>query len=157
MRVPMLVVCGMYQLFGDEFVLSDGETLKGVGVFEGMKTIAGKSRLIGNVTGRSDMFGDIYGYENHSGRTYLADSSALATVPLGEGNNGEDETEGAIYRNVIGTYLHGSVLPKNPKIADFLLEQAFIKRYKRQIKFRQLKLDTDVTDVMRDILEERPR
>jgi len=73
--------------------------------------------------------GTIVGFENHSGKTYLGDGcTPLAMVSVGFGNNSEDGTEGAIYRGAIGTYLHGSLLPKNPGVADFLIEKALARR-----------------------------
>ena len=157
--IPMLMVCGMYQLFGKELILSNDETLKGVNIFENMTTKAGGSRIIGNVAAKSDLFGELYGYENHSGRTYLNDALALSTVSKGIGNNGKDETEGAIYRNVIGSYLHGSILPKNPLLADFLVETALNNRYGHEgkIKLNPLKLDKTITSDAREILATRPR
>lgn len=155
--VPMLVVCGMYQLFGDSYTLTEGEVLKGIGVFEGVTTIATEHRISGNVTGRSDDFGLVVGYENHSGKTFLNDTQALATVPVKMGNNGQDETEGAVFRNVIGTYLHGSILPKNPKIADFLLKEALQKRLNKKITLKPLPIDKELTREVREVLIDRRR
>ena len=159
----MLMVCGLYQLFGKELILSNDETLEGVNIFENMTTKAGGKRIIGNVVAKSDLFGELYGYENHSGRTILKNTPALSTVPIGVGNNGKDETEGAFYRNVIGTYLHGSVLPKNPRLADFLIETALNNRYNQnskknnKIKLEPLKLDKQISNKTRKILSTRPR
>lgn len=125
---PMLMICGMYQLFGRFFQTSEGDRIEGIGIF-GAETIAGPKRLIGNIITKSDQFGDIIGYENHSGLTYLDKSQKpLASVVKGAGNDGKDGSEGAIYKNVIGSYLHGSLLPKNPKIADWLIEKAVINK-----------------------------
>ena len=127
--VPMLVVCGLYQLFGKSFTTAQGEVIKGIRLFD-IETVAGDQRLIGNITTKSVDFGEIIGYENHSGLTQLgSDVPPLGIVVRGAGNNGQDQTEGARYRNVIGTYLHGSILPKNPRLADFLIEQAVARRY----------------------------
>lgn len=125
---PMLVICGMYQLFGKSFRTYDGKTLEGIGVFDAV-TQAGEERLIGNVIERT-RFGDIYGYENHSGQTFLQKKCfPFGIVKKGEGNNKQDSTEGAVFQNVIGTYMHGSVLPKNPRLADFLIRRAALSRY----------------------------
>ncbi len=127
-NVPMLVVCGLYQLFGKFFKTNDDKIIKGIGMFN-FETYAGSKRLVGNVIVETP-FGEVIGYENHSGKTMLdASQEALGTVKKGGGNNGTDKTEGAIYRNVYGTYLHGSILPKNPVFADALLEKAIVNRY----------------------------
>ena len=127
-RVPMLMVCGLYQLFGRFFETSEGERIEGIGIFHA-ETHGGPRRLIGNVTSETP-FGPVVGYENHSGLTVLGNGqAALGRVAKGEGNNGKDRGEGAVYKRVIGTYLHGSLLPKNPRLADWLLEAAAVNRY----------------------------
>lgn len=128
--VPMLMICGLYQLFGEYFETSDGDRLDGIGVL-GAYTVGQSKRMIGNLTERSDEFGDIVGYENHSGQTFLREGARpLGYVTReGAGNNGEDGTEGARAYNVIGTYMHGSLLPKNPRISDFLIRTAVVRRY----------------------------
>ena len=127
--VPMLMICGLYQLFGKFFKTQDGHVIQGIGLFD-LETHAGPERLIGNIVTHSKKFGDIIGYENHSGQTFLGGGvKPLGTVRKGAGNNGQDETEGAQYKNVIGTYLHGSLLPKNPAIADFLIEKAAVRKF----------------------------
>lgn len=125
----MLVICGLYQLFGKFFKTQDGHIIKGIEILD-IETIAGPERLIGNIITHSDDFGDIIGYENHSGQTFLgSDVAPLATVIRGAGNNGKDDFEGARYKNVIGSYLHGSLLPKNPAIADWLIKNAAVKKF----------------------------
>ncbi len=127
--VPMLMICGMYQLFGRYFETAEGDRIEGIGLFKA-QTIAGPKRLIGNIVTKSSEFGDIVGYENHSGLTVLDDDQKpLAKVVNGAGNNGKDGSEGAIYKNVIGTYLHGSLLPKNPVVADWLLQKAVENKF----------------------------
>lgn len=126
---PMLVVCGLYQLFGHYFQPRSGERFEGLGLLD-VTTHGTDRRLIGNVVARSDEFGDIIGYENHSGQTYLGSSAQpLAQVIKGEGNNDRDDHEGARHLNVLGSYLHGALLPKNPAIADFLIGTAVHHRY----------------------------
>jgi hypothetical protein len=126
--VPMLVVCGMYQLFGRSFVLADGTRLPGVGLFAA-ETRAGARRLVGDVVADSAL-GHLVGYENHAGVTRLEDGQApFATVIHGAGNNGKDRTEGCQSGSVIGTYLHGSFLPRNPVVADELLRRAVERRH----------------------------
>lgn len=126
---PMLVVCGLYQLFGKYFETIDGYRIPGIGIFDAI-TVGRKKRLIGNIVEDSSDFGTIVGYENHSGQTFLREGTEpLASVKQGEGNNLDDSTEGARVNNVIGTYLHGSLLPKNPEISDFLIQRAAELRY----------------------------
>ena len=125
---PMLLICGMYQLLGRTFVTGEGKIIKGAGILP-LDTRAGTDRLIGNVTLESPEFGEVVGYENHSGRTYVDDGhEPLGKVLRGAGNNGEDQQEGLRYRNVIGTYLHGPILPANPRVADFLIAKALERR-----------------------------
>lgn len=119
---PMLMVCGMYQLFCHRFVTQNRDEIQGIGIFNA-ETIAGPARMVGNLRVETDDFGTLYGFENHSGRTYLLDGQKpLGQVTRGNGNNGQDKTEGARVNNVFGTYLHGPVLPNNPRFADFLIE-----------------------------------
>lgn len=126
---PMLLICGLYQLFGNFFKTQDGHVIKGIGVLD-IETHAGPERLIGNVVTQSKEFGDIIGYENHSGQTFLGRGVLpLGKVIKGAGNNGQDDSEGVRYRNIVASYLHGSLLPKNPAIADFLIEKAVTKKY----------------------------
>lgn len=128
--VPMLMICGLYQLFGEYFETVDGTRLDGIGIL-GAYTVGREHRMIGNLVEHSEEFGDIIGYENHSGQTFLTgDTKPLGRVDAdGTGNNGTDHTEGARFGNVIGTYMHGSVLPKNPRLADGLIRIAAERRY----------------------------
>jgi lipid II isoglutaminyl synthase (glutamine-hydrolysing) len=152
-NVPMLMICGLYQLFGRFFKSQDGSVLKGIGLFDA-ETTAGPTRLIGNVVIRTE-FGDIVGYENHSGLTTLDNpSTAFGRVSKGAGNNGHDGTEGARYRNVIGSYLHGSLLPKNPRLADALVEMAVTHRYG---EFSPHVIDDRFAESARQVAENRPR
>ncbi len=126
--VPMLMVCGTYQLFGRRFLTHEGTEIAGIGVFD-VETVGGDRRLIGNAAVQSQEFGTLYGFENHSGRTVLgAGQASLGRVLRGNGNNGEDGTEGARAGNAIGTYLHGPLLPANPVLADALLSLALARR-----------------------------
>lgn len=125
--VPMLLVCGSYQLFGNRFVTHEGKQIQGIGVFD-METVAGNKRLIGNVAVQTRDFGMLYGFENHSGKTYLSKTQpALGKVTRGQGNNGGGD-EGARSINAIGTYLHGPALPNNPALADGLIQLALEKK-----------------------------
>lgn len=135
-----LGICGGYQLFGHYYQPFDGEKLLGVSLLDAY-TVAGKKRFIGNVTAHTDFLTPetLVGFENHSGLTYLQnDTKPLAFVTTGNGNNGKDKTEGARYKNVFGTYLHGSLLPKNPHLADYLISLALEKRYGEKIQLAKL-------------------
>ncbi len=151
---PMLVICGLYQLFGRFFKTSNGETIPGIGLFKA-ETHGGPKRLIGNVIVESQKFGELIGYENHSGLTLLDnDQPALGRVTKGKGNNGEDTTEGAVYKNVYGSYLHGSLLPKNPALADELIREAATKRYGT---FTPRDIDDTFAVYARETAKRRPR
>lgn len=126
---PMLMICGLYQLFGHRFITHTGEELTGIGVLD-VETRGGDTRMIGNIVLDSDEFGEVVGYENHSGDTVLGPGSRpVGRVTSGAGNNPRDGLEGARTGNVIGSYLHGSLLPKNPRISDFLIAEAARRRY----------------------------
>jgi len=121
---PILVICGGYQLFGHYFITSEGVELPGIRVFN-IATRATDFRMIGNIVLRSEKFGEMVGFENHSGATQLlAGEQPLGKVEKGYGNNQTDKTEGVFSASAIGTYLHGSFLPKNPEVADYLIETA---------------------------------
>lgn len=126
--VVMLMICGMYQLFGRSFTTHEGEIIAGIGILP-LETVGGDVRMIGN-TVYDTPFGEVVGYENHSGVTTLDDTSlAFGTVTKGDGNNGQDGTEGCRVNNVFGTYSHGPVLVKNPQFADELLRLALVRKY----------------------------
>ncbi len=152
--VPMLMICGLYQQFGHFFKTKDGTIIKGIGLLD-VETVGGDERMIGNIVTTNEEFGLIVGYENHSGLTTLGDGATpLGTVIRGAGNNNRDETEGARYRNVIGTYLHGSLLPKNPAIADWLIERAVTRKYG---EFTPTVIDDRFAELARDVAQRRPR
>ena len=125
----LLAVCGGYQFLGHSYAMDD-VVVEGLGVID-METVRGEGRLIGNAVIQSDICdAPIVGFENHGGRTTLGpDAKPLGRV-LGKtfGNNGEDGFEGVHQGNLIGTYLHGPLLPKNPQVADYLIAQAFDRR-----------------------------
>ena len=153
---PMLLLCGMYQLFGRQFVTNDGSVIRGIGVLP-VETTAGAERLIGNITLESDQFGTIVGYENHSGQTFLDDTvQPLGKVVHGAGNNTTDGTEVVQFNNVIATYLHGSLLPKNPTIADFLIAKALKRRGVSTENLKPLEIDT-LAQTAQQVAAERPR
>ena len=125
-------ICGGYQLLGHDYVGVDGRAITGLGLLD-VTTTAGHDRLVGRVSTRATFAGesfDVVGFENHAGRTTLgAGASPLAAVPVGQGNNGRDRTEGAVSGNVVGTYLHGPVLPASPGFADALLRQSLSRTH----------------------------
>lgn len=126
--VVMFMVCGLYQLFGRSFTLSDGSVIQGIGILP-LQTHAGPTRFIGNTLYNSP-YGQVVGYENHSGITMLDDiKTAFSTVVNGAGNNGLDKTEGCIINNVFGTYSHGPAFSKNPHLADELIRRAVERTY----------------------------
>jgi hypothetical protein len=133
--VPMLAICGGYQLLGKFYAPFDADPIPGIEVFP-VETYASHERMIGNVVIElNPAFGwkekTAVGFENHSGKTRITASSAapLGKVLHGFGNNGRDGTEGCVVQNAIGCYLHGSLLPKNPHLADWLLEKALTRKY----------------------------
>lgn len=153
-EVPMLLVCGLYQLFGNFFKTSAEKTLTGIGILD-VETHGTNERLIGNIITETEEFGQIIGYENHSGQTFLGKNTRpFATTIKGAGNNSKDGHEGARYKNVIGTYLHGSILPKNPKLADFMIHTAVMKKYG---EFSTDLIDDLFVDLARGVAKERPR
>ncbi len=132
--IPGLFVCAAYQFVGHYYKPYQGEKIPGAGIFDLYTEHPGdqKKRLIGNVTAEIiSIKKTIVGFENHGGRTYLGSKmKPLARVIKGFGNNGEDGYEGAVYKNAIGSYFHGPLLPKNPHVADWLIQRALDIRYK---------------------------
>lgn len=130
-----LCICGGYQLLGNYYKTWDGKELEFLGAID-LWTVGHKERNIGNIIFQCDILknentdGFVVGFENHSGKTYLGNSVApLGKVIYGSGNNGEDGYEGAIYKNVICSYSHGSLLPKNPALSDYLINKALSQKY----------------------------
>src|SRR3989344_6830102 len=154
---PGLYICGAYQLLGTYYKEADGTIIQGLDILDLYTENPGENhkRLIGNiVVNMKNSLGDlaspprasgiasgdarprwtITGFENHGGRTYLGNNvKPLGQVTVGFGNNGEDKTEGAIYKNSIGSYLHGPILPKNPHLADWFITKALEKKYKKTV------------------------
>jgi lipid II isoglutaminyl synthase (glutamine-hydrolysing) len=128
----ILAVCGGYQLLGEYYQTGDGERYDGIGLID-VRTEAGKRRFIGDVVVQAEIEGlspsTLVGFENHSGRTFLGPKAKpLGRVLEGRGNNGSDRREGCVQGGVIGTYMHGSLLPKNPHLADHLIAAALRRR-----------------------------
>jgi CobQ-like glutamine amidotransferase family enzyme len=123
----LLAVCGGYQLLGRGYKGFHGEDMPGVGLLP-LETVAGERRMIGDVLLDTEL-GPVAGFENHAGRTYLDEGAEpLGRVVSGFGNDGESGYEGCRLGRAIGTYLHGPLLPRNPHLADWLLEQALAHR-----------------------------
>jgi CobQ-like glutamine amidotransferase family enzyme len=128
--MPVLAVCGGYQLLAHYYRPAEGPDMRGLGVFDAWTIHKGprSPRCIGDIA-ISWNGSTLVGFENHGGRTYLGSAKPLGRVLKGYGNNAEDHSEGAIYRNAYGTYMHGSLLPKNPHFADHLILLALQRKY----------------------------
>jgi len=149
-KIPGLYVCGAYQFLGKYYKAADKTIIDGLNIFDLFTESPGinASRLIGNLIVKSEIFSQtkLVGFENHTGRTYLGKNvRPFAHVIKGYGNNGEDKTEGMIYKNSIGTYMHGPILPKNPELADWLITKALELKYKKRIKLKKLNDDFEKT------------
>jgi lipid II isoglutaminyl synthase (glutamine-hydrolysing) len=149
----LLSVCGGYQLLGSSYTTVDGQELPGAGLFD-VHSVPGPKRHIGNVLVETDLDNQrrtLVGFENHSGRTYLGPGTQpLGRAIVGAGNNGEDGTEGIVYKGAIGCYLHGSLLPKNPWLADRLLTRAISHQRGEAIQLEPLddRLEAEAHDAI---------
>ena len=124
----VIAICGGYQLLGNYYKTDQG-MIKGLELVD-MYTEQQEGRLISNIVLKSDLFDmPIVGFENHGGRTFIGNNKPLGKVLYGSGNDGQTGYEGVVYKNVIGTYLHGPLLPKNPQLADWLITQALRRKY----------------------------
>ena len=124
----VIAVCGGYQLLGHYYDTDDGR-IEGLSLVD-LYTEQGSPRLISNIVIQNENLKmPIVGFENHGGRTYINDNKPLGKVLFGYGNNEKDKAEGVLYKNVIGTYLHGPLLPKNPHVCDLLLANALERKY----------------------------
>lgn len=124
----VIAVCGGYQLLGNYYKTDEGmiEGLELVDIY----TEQEEGRLIDNIVLQSDLVDmPVVGFENHGGRTYIGESKPFGKVLYGSGNDGKSGYEGVVYKNVIGTYLHGPLLPKNPQICDWLIARALERKY----------------------------
>ena len=148
--IPGLFICGAYQFLGKYYKEANGNIINGLGILDLHTENPGDNhpRLIGNIAIKSQILNTKYlihdtnvlvGFENHGGRTYLGKSvKPLGKVIKGFGNNGEDQTEGAVYKNSLGSYLHGPILPKNPHFADYLIKLSLEKKYNSPIDLSPL-------------------
>jgi len=141
-----LTICGGYQMLGKYYEEHDGKRIECLGALPHY-TKGEKDRFINDTVYEFDVNGvktEVVGFENHSGRTYLGEGEKpLMTVVKGHGNNGEDGTEGAIYKNTFCTYSHGSLLPKNPAITDMMLSIALKRKYGDNYELAPLSCETE--------------
>lgn len=128
---PMLAICGGYQLLGKYYIGAAGEKIKGISALDHYTLSQDNHRFIGNIQIRNSETGQIFhGFENHNGRTFLGEGERpLGTVISGHGNNGEDKTEGAIYKHVYCSYFHGPILTRNGELAKKMLLEALQIKY----------------------------
>ncbi|WP_304249729.1 type 1 glutamine amidotransferase [Limosilactobacillus gastricus] len=128
---PMLAICGGYQLLGHYYIGADGKKIQGIGALDHYTLSQDNHRFIGDIEIKNELTGEIYhGFENHNGRTFIGESEhPLGKVISGNGNNGEDQTEGAIYKQTYCTYFHGPILTRNGQLAKRILLQALRKKY----------------------------
>ena len=133
----VIAICGGYQLLG-KYYKTDQGTITGLELVD-MYTEQGEGRLIHNIVLKSELFDmPIVGFENPGGRTCIQNNKPLGKVLTGAGNDGTSGYEGVVYRNVIGTYLHGPLLPKNPQLADWLILRALKKKYGEEVELTDL-------------------
>ncbi len=147
-NIPGLFICGAYQFLGNYYKEKDGSVincLKIIDIYTDNK-IADK-RLIGDIAINTLLPIEnkrLLGFENHGGKTFLGKNlKPLGTVIKGYGNNGLDNTEGVIYKNVICTYMHGPILPINPDLTDYLIELALKTKYKEEIILKKIENFTE--------------
>lgn len=133
----VIAICGGYQLLGSYYKTDQG-MLEGLELVD-MYTEQGEGRLISNIILKSDLFEmPVVGFENHGGRTFIGENQPLGRVLFGSGNDGKSGCEGVVYKNVVGTYLHGPLLPKNPQLADWLIRRALEKKYGKPVELAPL-------------------
>lgn len=148
--MPGLTVCGGYQFLGTKYITPDGTELDGLGILD-FYTTSQKERLTGDIVIESETFGTIVGFENHGGRTHH-DFGTLGRVTHGYGNNDTDKKEGIHYKNLLGTYLHGPILPKNHELTDYLLEKACERK---GIPFELRELDNTEEEAAKQVIVDR--
>jgi len=151
-NIPGLYICGAYQFLGEYYLTADNKKLPGLRIISAytQQSTRTSKRLIGDIVcevthptllaylqNEEDRY--LIGFENHGGRTILSDNkTALARTITGYGNNDSDTTEGSVYNNTIATYMHGPLLPRNPKIADFLIAKALSVKYNHEVNLKPL-------------------
>lgn len=155
--IPGLYICGGFQFLGKYYKEADGTVIEQLNVLDIYTENPGGKRLIGNiaieVTGLP-ITATFVGFENHGGRTKLGpEVKPLGKVLKGYGSNAEDKTEGAVYRNSVGTYFHGPILPKNPELADWLISKALEHKYKNSVVLKPL--DDTLSEKARSVVLQR--
>lgn len=148
--MPGITICGGYQFLGTKYITPDGTELEGLGILD-FYTESRTERLTGDIVIESDTFGTIVGFENHGGRTHH-NFGTLGHVTVGYGNNDDDKQEGIHYKNLLGTYLHGPILPKNHELTDYLLEKACERK---GIPFEPKQLDNTEEEAAKRVIIER--
>ena len=134
----LIAICGGYQLLGKYYTAPNGEKINGLGILD-IYTESGDTRFIGNTVIYNEDFNEYYvGFENHSGRTEINGLKPLGKCVHGYGNNGSDGYEGCIYKNTYCTYFHGSLLAKNPELADRFISTALSLKYGKEITLEPL-------------------
>ncbi|MDR2975688.1 MAG: type 1 glutamine amidotransferase [Streptococcaceae bacterium] len=155
---PMLAICGGYQFLGQYYIDAAGNKIPGTGILGHVTKNLGDDRFIGDIEIRNEEFGETYyGFENHSGITYLSENEKpLGRVVYGGGNNPDDDTEGLHYKNTFGTYFHGPILSRNPRLAYRIVRIALEQKYPSvqfpafDELFRDLESE-QITDIKRKI------
>lgn len=136
----MLAICGGFQLLGQYYIGANGEKIEGISALPHYTLSQDNHRFIGDIEIYNEEFNETYyGFENHNGMTFLGKGEKpLGTVVSGYGNNGQDKTEGVIYKNVIGSYFHGPLLAKNKQLALRLINMAMKNKYERTFTLSDL-------------------
>ena len=155
--IPGLYICGGFQYLGSYYKTAEGHKLPQLGVLDMYTENPGRERLIGNIAIESELFGEktvLVGFENHGGRTILGESvKPLGKVLTGYGSNDLAKEEGAVYKNSIGTYFHGPILPKNPILADYLIARALEIKYGEKTELEIL--DDNLAKKAREVIAKR--
>lgn len=136
----MLAICGGFQLLGQYYIGANGEKIEGISALPHYTLSQDNHRFIGDIEIYNEEFNETYyGFENHNGMTFLGEGEKpLGTVIKGYGNNGQDKTEGVIYKNVIGSYFHGPLLAKNKQLALRLINMAMKSKYEKVFTLNDL-------------------
>lgn len=137
----MLAICGGFQLLGEYYIGANGEKIHGIHALPHYTLSQENNRFIGDIEIYNEEFDETYyGFENHNGMTFLGDGEkSLGVVKVGQGNNGQDKTEGVLYKNIIGSYFHGPLLARNKNLALRIINMAMAKKYQKTFELKDLK------------------